>query len=149
MLYYRGTRRNNPMSDWGHAMFTADYNRAYMHNIGDYGWVLDSKDCVRFCDIRDMIIQAWTEDIEQGYFTGDFGNNPANDWYLTADIAAEEIADSFNPVDIVDSADAWDSDLTQWFWERIAEPNDIMAISTRDGAICFDASLINPYSSAA
>lgn len=138
MLYYRYTHRNTPMSDWGHAMFCDNDWR----NAGDgYCWTLDSALCTPITSLRDIIIETWEYDLANG-FTGDFGNNPEHDFYCTAGIGGEDIADSFNPEDISDTADAWDSDLTQWFWERIAEPNGIMAISTQDGAICFDKSWV-------
>src|SRR5690606_22061662 len=60
------------------------------------------------------------------------------------EIEGEEIYEQFNPKDIVDSAEAWDSDLVQWIWDRILEPRDIMAVTTRDGAVVFDDKLIKP-----
>lgn len=82
-------------------------------------------------------MSAWQEDIDNDECSGDFWNNPENEYYKNNM--------SLNPRDIVDSAEGWDSELTQWFWIKIAEPNDIMAITTRDGAIVFNEDLINSY----
>ncbi|MDD5239981.1 MAG: hypothetical protein PHH61_06000 [Candidatus Nanoarchaeia archaeon] len=140
--YYRGTKKNQPMSDWGHAMFAEDKNQAYFnHGSDNYGWRVNSKDLVPIESLRKKIVKAWEHDRKHG-FTGDFGNNPENNGYATLD--GESVADSFNPANIVDSADAWDSDLNQWFWERIANPNNIKGVTTRDGAISYYPDIIKP-----
>lgn len=140
MLYYRGTRSSNPMSNWGHAMFVDNYDNCYSGLGFEWSFDSDCSQCKNITDIKQLIIDAWTYDVQNG-FSGDFGNNPDNDYWYTVDI--DDVIESFNPIDIVDFANAWDSELTQWFWERIAEPNDIMAVTTSDGAIVFDEKLIN------
>lgn len=139
MLYYRRTTRLNPISDWGHAMFADNIDK--IEGYGKYLWSIDSKHCIPISKLRSEIIKKWKYDQKHG-FEGDFGGqvSPRSEYYK---ISPETIADSFDPEDIVDHADAWDSDLMVWFWERIAYPKNIMAISTYDGAICFDTSLIN------
>ncbi len=48
------------------------------------------------------------------------------------------------PPAIVDGAGAWDNgELLTWFCEWVAIPLDLKAITTQDGAIVFDAALIN------
>ena len=140
MLYYRYTDKNTPMSDWGHAMFVDDpYKTA---SYGDYCWTLDSKHCTPIENIRQLIIDTWEYDKKHG-FSGDFYYNCDCDYF--AQFSGEEIYKMLNPADIVKSAEGWDSDLVVWFWERIAEPNDIMAVSTQDGAVCYDEKLIQRW----
>ena len=60
-----------------------------------------------------------------------------------AELSDEDFADMFNPSDIVDSAYAWDNEeLTEWFYNHVAEPNKIGGVKTSDGAIVFDKDLI-------
>lgn len=135
MLYYRYTKNNNPMSDWGHALFVNDpYKTA---TYGKYCWVLDSKDCTPIDSLQELIIKTWEKDKENG-FKGDF-DSFADDY---CHLSGGEVFDSFNPEDIVESAEGWSCHLMVWFYERIALPNKIFAISTKDGAVCYDESLI-------
>ncbi|GAB6170526.1 hypothetical protein JCM15765_33260 [Paradesulfitobacterium aromaticivorans] len=138
-MYYRYTKRDNPMSDWGHAMFCNDQER--VENYGEYGWAFDENNGVNIADIRDAIIEAWELDREQG-FTGDFGNQvfEGSAYY---DMTGEEVADSFDPEDIVDSAEAYDDTLVVWLWERILSERGIDAVITGNGAVVFDESLIS------
>jgi len=140
MLYYRFTDdENDPISDVGHAMFAANRDRISQGNYGSICYTLDGKHCVPIDSLYDDIVTTWDNDRED-YFEYTPNMEDRNYW-LTID--GHTIVDLFNPDDIVDSAGAWDSvDLTYWFWERIAEPKNIMAISTKDGAICFDPELI-------
>jgi len=144
MLYHRFTNSENPMSNWGHAMFST--NRSKVENYGKNEFTFKStKDNRRTIkSLKALIIKTWKYDQQNG-FTGDFGNGCTDDYYYNVeenDVDALSIYNSFDPSDIVDSANAWDSDLYQWFWERIAEPNGIMAVTTQDGAIVFDVELI-------
>jgi hypothetical protein len=62
-----------------------------------------------------------------------------------AEIAAE-LAQSFNPRNIVDSADAYDNyGFVNWLWERVLEEKDITTIRTEDGAISFDPDIAEKY----
>lgn len=121
--YYRFTDSSNPMSNLGHAMLSNDpYTNA---NYGDNLFVFNGDNAVGINTLTDKIIQKLQED----------------DDYCDMDI--NELASLFNPRDIVDSAGAWDdNNLVAWFWNNIAEPMDIMAITTNDGAIVFDESLL-------
>lgn len=131
--YHRYTNSNSPMSDWGHAMFAyGDEHRT--DNYGANHYTYDGTDGVNIQDIEQAIKDAWAECQE----TGHFGFLPESD----QDLTAEEVYQSFNPENIVDGAQGWDCDLACWFWEFVAEPNDIMAVITQDGAILFDEALI-------
>ena len=138
MLYYRGTRSNeDPMSDWGHAMFTDNKDRAYFDDDGDNtGWIYDGTDGVHITDLYPMIVEAWSEDWEND----NFSRCNMKQWCPKS---GEEVAEGFNPSDIVDHAGNWDhDDLLPWIWERILEPKGIDAVITEDGAIVFEPSLI-------
>ncbi|MFT9055463.1 MAG: hypothetical protein ABF449_02390 [Ethanoligenens sp.] len=132
MLNYRIAK--NLMSDWGHAMFCNRVDAQwcqYDEHIknGDPVYVLDSKDCTDIHDLHSAIVEAWESE----------ENKPE---YLI-DTDSEEIFASFDPEDIIDSANAWDNgDMVAWFWEKIAEPKDIMAVQLTDGAIAFDQNVI-------
>lgn len=132
--YYRYTKRNNPMSDWGHAMFAAKQYK--VEGYGPIGWTLDESDTVDIWDLEDDIREAWAACVESEYF----GQLSDIDFWLNYDV--DELVDSFDPRDIVDSADAYDHELVGWLWDYVLEPKGIMAVRTFDGAVCFDQSLI-------
>lgn len=55
----------------------------------------------------------------------------------------DDLANSANPKNIVDSAELWDApDLVQEIWDNILEPKGITAVETRDGIIVFDPAYI-------
>ena len=130
-MYYRYTRTETPMSDWGHAMFAADKD-SVDGCYGDVAWEYDGSQSVDINNLADLIASKWAEDSESGLVPDGY------EMYAPDEISAE-----FNPQDIVMSAGAWDNgELTQWFWDRIADPMGISAIITSDGAIVFDEGLI-------
>jgi hypothetical protein len=133
--YYRFTNSNNPMSDWGHAMFAED--RYQVENYGKNEFTIDSDKTVSIWDLRDEIIVKWDEcrEIE------DFGP-VMTDRYLIDNVTGEQAFESFNPDDIVDSAQGYDTDWVCWLWELILEPAGIMAVRTQNGVVCFDENLI-------
>ena len=133
MMYYRFSNSTNPMSDWGHAMFSDNADK--VEHYGAYKFVFDGVNAVAIDSLYDTIINYWTNCQESGNF-GDMCDS------YFENLAAEDVFTAFNPADIVNSADGWDSALVGWFWEFVAEPNNIMAITTQDGAIVFDSSLI-------
>ena len=62
---------------------------------------------------------------------------------LDARLTYRDIAEEYNPSDIVMSAGAWDDDdMTMWVYFRVLEPNGIKGIYTDDGAVVFDPSII-------
>ncbi|HUV84286.1 MAG TPA: hypothetical protein VMV86_01170, partial [Methanosarcinales archaeon] len=139
--YFRFTQKDEPMSNWGHAMFSDDISKVSSDGItsssyGDHGWSYDGKDAVHIDKLKSKIKKAWEHDIKNG-FSGDFaGNTIGDDAYQN--MSWEEVYNSFNPDNIVDFADGYDNELNQWLWERIIEPNDIKAIKTSDGAVVFN-----------
>ena len=133
-MYYRYANKNNKMSDFGHAMFAID-TESIEDCYGDTLYTYDGTDGVKIEDIKDKIINAWNECLKDGFdiFNDDYFEN----------LDAETIYNMFNPSDIVMSAEGWDNAFTvTWFWEYVAEPNNINAIITQDGAIVFDEDLI-------
>lgn len=130
-MYSRFTRRPNPMSDWGHAMFAADRD-SIMGCYGDHEWIYSGDGAADVSDLRIAIVQKWDEDLEMGIAPIGY-----------EDLTGEEVAELFDPSDIVESAAAWDcAEAVAWFWDRIADPMGIPAVITADGAIVFDAALI-------
>ncbi len=125
MKSYRGYRKETPMSSWGHAMFNDDAT-----GLAEYGEILYSVDKDDLTDINDLM----DEIIEQL-------ENADEEVHMA--IASWDVYDLFNPDDMVICAGAYDSDvLFNWFWETIVEPNNIAGVSTYNGAIVFDESLI-------
>ena len=138
-LYHRFTNRETPLSDYGHAMFAADI--LAVEGYGENHFTYDGRDGVNIHDIYDDIVATWERDKELGEFgEWDKGDDNIIAWART--IPGEEIADGFIPTDIVDSAENWDIDLTQWIWERVLDPMQIMAVYWDTGAIVFDPDLI-------
>lgn len=134
MLYHRYTNSDTPMSDWGHAMFVDDQSSEH-YGSNHYTFTPDAK-AKEISSIEDLITTAWSQCKEND----DFGE--LNDGYYQS-LSASEVFESFNPSDIVNSAAGWDCELMVWFWQFVAEPNDIMSVLTDDGAIVFDQDLIN------
>lgn len=124
-MYYR--RAKQAMSIWGHAMMVEDRvddTGAYEGDLYCY----DGHEGVRIETLYDAIVEAWNE-----------GNVPED----YEGIAAEEIVSSFNPQDIINSAEAYDdAALLTWFWENVLEQEGIYAVLTQDGAVVFDEDLL-------
>ena len=134
MKFYRFTETTNPMSNWGHAMFAKDAQS--VENYGQYCWTIDKKECVTLKSIKSLIIKAWKYDVKNG-FSGDFaGNTTSDDYYYN--LSAEDLYNSFNPSDIVDCADGYDSETSQWLYERVIEPNNIKAVYFTQGAVVYN-----------
>jgi len=139
MKYYRFTNSDSPMSNWGHAMFSANRDKVENYGVNEFVFTSTKDNRRTIKSLKSLIIKTWKYDQKNG-FTGDFGNGCTDNYYYSVD--ATYVYNSFNPSNIVETADAWDSELYQWFWERIAEPNEIMAVTTQNGAIVFDTGLI-------
>ena len=135
MLYHRYTNSNTPMSSWGHAMFV-DNNQSSDHYGDNHYTFASDVNTVTIASLEGLITTTWTKCQEDE----DFGDL-IDEYYQS--LSASEVFDGFNPSDIVNSAAGWDCELMVWFWQFIAEPNGIMSIITEDGAIVFDADLIN------
>jgi hypothetical protein len=130
-MYYRFTHSQNPMSDYGHAMLAANRARVAESGYGPVEHRYDGTDGVRIEDLYGLIREAWEDEAAR----------PADTYY--ASLSAEQVCACFAPQDIVDGADGFDAgELVQWLWERVCEPEGIVAILTPDGAIVFDEALI-------
>ncbi len=134
-LSYRFYSKNNPMSRSGYAMFADDYYRNGEAYGGDKprAFSVDENDLTDIDSLTDKIIEARHE------------TDKAASWELEnyENVSDEEFAQLFDPDDIVDSAVAWDNEeLASWFYESVAEPNNIGGVKTYDGAIVFDPVLI-------
>lgn len=138
--YYRFTGRNNPLSDWGHAMFADNEMKVENYGGGRYGWTLDKSHTVWIWDLEDDILTAWQKCIEQE----NFGQLSDTHYWLN-DFNVDDLMPGFDPRDIVDSAEWYDHDMVCWLWDFVLEPKGIMAVRTNDGAVCFDQNLIKPY----
>lgn len=128
-MYYRYSNSENPMSEWGHAMFVD--NEFSSENYGSILYIYDGTDAIDIKDLHDIIVDEWNKTIEKGMEPIGFEG-----------IDPEDIFNEFDPEDIVMSAGAWDSELVTWFGDVILANYDIKAVITNDGAIVFDPSLI-------
>ena len=130
-MYYRFTQTENPMSDYGHAMFVLD-DRDRVDNYGKYEHHYDGGGGVKIEDLYEAITAAW---------------EGAEEWEriktISPQLTAEEVCEMFTPEDIVDSANGFDNgEAMQWLWEQVLDGPGIMAVITPDGAIVFDEKLI-------
>ncbi len=139
--YHRfNNKPNSPMSDWGYAMFS-DSRERVCNIYGKVEWLYNGDEGVRIETLKKKIIKAWNNDKklikEFSYYSE--GGEDLEDF---VNMGGDEVFQSLNPSDIVNSADGWDSDLGLWCYWRVLKPNNIRAVITNDGAIVFDDSLI-------
>lgn len=117
----------------GYAMFADRPDRIY----GAYGedlYTVNHSDLENIDNLKENIEKAWNETVENGML-------PSSLEYLE-EMDGKEIAESFDPKDIVDSADAWDNqDLTTWAFDY-GIFDDIPGVKTQDGAIVWDPEII-------
>ena len=134
-LSYRFYASDDPMSRAGYAMFADDHEQ----NGDAYGG-----DKPRAFSVReDDLVPVW--ELSEKIAEARHETDEHTPWILEdyAELSDEDFADMFNPSDIVDSAYAWDNEeLTEWFYNHVAEPNKIGGVKTSDGAIVFDKDLI-------
>lgn len=134
---YRGYSKNGALSAYGHAMFADDPD-----SISGYSGRDDARDrgfyTVMHSDLESIdnlkaaIAEAWDEDAENGMTPSGY-----------EDVTGEEIAEQFDPEDIVDSAGAWDNgELISWAFDR-GLFDDISGVKTYDGAVAWDQSIIH------
>jgi hypothetical protein len=144
-LSFRGSASDNPMSDWGHAMFTDDSNRAYFPDTIDnlkqnniHAYFVNRQDLTEFSDIENILYDTWCEDIQDGtIYNYDLSEAQVS-------ITKDELFELFNPTDIVDEALAYDSrEFLDWFVDRFIDVHNISGIKTNDGAVVFDADIIH------
>lgn len=134
---YRGYSKNGALSAYGHAMFADDPD-----SISEYSGRDDPRDrgfyTVMHSDLESIdnlkaaIAEAWDEDAENGMTPSGY-----------EDVTGEEIAEQFDPEDIVDSAGAWDNgELISWAFDR-GLFDDVSGVKTYDGAVAWDESIIH------
>ena len=135
--FSRRTKGEDPMSQWGHAMFVdKEHGVTSNASYGANHWAI--KPGVRLPYIADLETQieaaAEKYGLPEGYES------------------VSQLMDSLNPSNIVDSALGWDeAETVSWFWEHIGDrigKNGIKGVETKEGAIIFDPSAISKFGSA-
>lgn len=124
----------SPISSYtGYGMFADDPNSIDMY--GDSLYSVDNSALSSIDDFKDAIARAWNEDLESGQL-------PPSIESLSDNFTAEEISETFDPKNIVDSAGAWDDpDLTTWAFDR-GIFDDVPGVKTSDGSVVWDRSVI-------
>ena len=124
-MYHRFTNNKDPMSAWGHAMFSEKMDD--VAHYGNHHFTLDTSDSVEIESLLDAIENA----IEEHGAPDDL------------DMTSQEVLDELNPSRIANTAQGWDSyEFVRWIWENVLEPRGIVTILTQDGAVTFDASMV-------
>lgn len=131
-LSYRSHRGSSPMSRAGYAMFS-DFPDATVQ-YGDHQYAVYKNDLDSVDKFKKKIATAWER-------TVDSGNIPYGLEYLS-ESSGEEIAELFDPQDIIMSADAWDNeDLVEWAFKTGAF-DGAHGVNTNDGAVVWDRDYI-------
>lgn len=135
---------SDPMGDFiEHALFKSAKNPSEgVFEIGHYGDNLfelfpsSKKEYPHAETLREDIIRSLSRSFKEGSLHPDI----AETVYLSGKKgSARDFAKSFNPGDIVSSAEAYDNPVFfDWFWENVAEPKGLKGIITHDGAVAFD-----------
>lgn len=132
-LSYRGYRRKVIPDSIGYAMFADDPSEA--RGYGDRFAAVRHDDLPKIDDFKEAIAEAWERDKAENLLP------PALEVF--EDLSGAEVADHFDPVDILDGADAWDTpELITWAFSH-GIFDEVGGIKTSDGAIVWDDSLIH------
>ena len=132
-LSYRGYRRKVIPDSIGYAMFADDPSEA--RGYGDRFAAVRHDDLPKIDDFKEAIAEAWERD------KAEYLLPPALEVF--EDLSGAEVADHFDPVDILDGADAWDTpELITWAFSH-GIFGEVGGIKTSDGAIVWDDSLIH------
>lgn len=132
-LSYRGYRHEVIPDSIGYAMFADDPSEAW--NYGDRFAAVRHDDLPKIDDFKEAIAEAWERD------KAEYLLPPALEVF--EDLSGAEVADHFDPVDILDGADAWDTpELITWAFSH-GIFDEVGGIKTSDGAIVWDDSLIH------
>ena len=135
-LSYRGYRHEVIPDYIGYAMFADDPSEA--GNYGDRFAAVRHDDLPKIDDFKEAIAEAWERD------KAEYLLPPALEVF--EDLSGAEVADHFDPVDILDGADAWDMpELITWAFSH-GIFDEVGGIKTSDGAIVWDDSLIHDIS---
>lgn len=135
-LSYRGYRRKVIPDSIGYAMFADDPSEA--RGYGDRFAAVRHGDLPKIDDFKATIAEAWERDKAENLLP------PALEVF--EDLSGAEVADHFDPVDILDGADAWDTpELITWAFSH-GIFDEVGGTKTSDGAIVWDDSLIHDTS---
>ena len=128
-IYYRFSNSDDPMSDWGTAIFSDTRESVQHYGKNEFTF---SGEATSASELEDVIARQWEKDKKAGrlYESSDY------------DLSGRDVARSFNPRDVVDSAEGYDSNSVQWLWDRVLEPRNIRAVRTTNGVVVFDPKLI-------
>lgn len=131
---YRGRRAgDSALSDYGHAMFADDPSA--IEAYGDTFYSVRHSDLADINDIKGRIAEQWEADKEAGMLPYELD--------VLSHLSGEEVAEAFDPADMVDSAGAWDDgDVMTWAF-RAGVFDDIGGVKTSDGAVVWDEGLIH------
>lgn len=126
MEYVRCTMNNTAFYPGvGFAMFVDAKKQHRIENAyGEYRWSYDGKNGIDINDLKQRFIDAWENYKE------------AAPEYMQS-LSSEEFFETFNPIDIVEDAGAWDNDDFRRFFQ-IFIYNCEDALLLNDGAIVFE-----------
>ena len=132
-LSYRGYTEDSAIPDSiGYAMFADDPHA--IANYGDKFSAVFHGDLAPIDDFKDAIARAWERDKAKYLLPSELE--------VFSDRSGAEMADHFDPADIVDGADAWDTpELITWAFSH-GIFDEVGGVKTSDGAIVWDDSLI-------
>ena len=132
-LSYRGYTEDSAIpNSIGYAMFADDPHA--IANYGDKFSAVFHGDLAPIDDFKDAIARAWERDKAKYLLPPELE--------VFSDRSGAEMADHFDPADIVDGADAWDTpELITWAFSH-GIFDEVGGVKTSDGAIVWDESLI-------
>ena len=132
-LSYRGYTEDSAIpNSIGYAMFADDPHA--IANYGDKFSAVFHGDLAPIDDFKDAIARAWERDKAKYLLPPELE--------VFSDRSGAEMADHFDPADIVDGADAWDTpELITWAFSH-GIFDEVGGVKTSDGAIVWDDSLI-------
>ena len=132
-LSYRGYTEDSAIpNSIGYAMFADDPHA--IANYGDKFSAVFHGDLAPIDDFKDAIARAWERDKAKYLLPSELE--------VFSDRSGAEMADHFDPADIVDGADAWDMpELITWAFSH-GIFDEVGGVKTSDGAIVWDDSLI-------
>ena len=133
-LSYRGYTEDSAIpNSIGYAMFADDPHA--IANYGDKFSAVFHGDLAPIDDFKDAIARAWERDKAKYLLPPELE--------VFSDRSGTEMADHFDPADIVDGADAWDTpELITWAFSH-GIFDEVGGVKTSDGAIVWDESLLH------
>ncbi len=123
----------NVMSDYGHAMFADDPSHVEAYGSDYYSVFLS--DLTDINDLKPRIAEQWEQDKARGMLPYDVEQT-------LGELDGTQVAEAFDPVDIVDGANAWDNgELMTWAF-RSGVFDDVDGVKTADGAVVWNEGLV-------